>query len=209
MSDPYKWYSHPDVHATTVGGLAGIDSIEDTPYVTYEMVAAGPDAAEELAQGLVAATMREAGLEPRRMEAVWVAPLRAGDASSHRFLAEAKELFDEERYELAVVSAQIHLELQIRTLLELRTGKLGTRWATRLEKVRGISILGGELSYSAVELLLGVDVTQLGERWSRFKAHKARRDAVVHAGQAIRREDAASSIQAVQDLWQALLQASP
>lgn len=61
----------------------------------------------------------------------WVAPLVEGQ-DSHRCLQQAKELFDDGRYALAIISAQVHLEIQMRTLLNLPADSQPASYASRL-----------------------------------------------------------------------------
>jgi hypothetical protein len=138
----------------------------------------------------------------------WVAPLRNDDANSHRFLEQAKELFDEERYELAVVAAQVHLELQIRTLLERVAESGAPGWAKRLVKLRPWAALGrSDPAKGVVEALLGIDPIERPE-WPEIAAHFQRRHGVVHEGQRIERGDAYRSIAAVQSFWTRLSDAA-
>ncbi len=139
-------------------------------FVTLELRATDADAAEKLAQELVAFSLGEAGLKTSLLPVVWVAPLSEGSESSHRFLEEAKDLFESERYDLAVVAAQIHFELQVRLLLERAATRADNRWATRLVKNRRVAALANDVSKASVQLLLGMDVTE-SRHWPEFSAH--------------------------------------
>lgn len=198
--------ARPDVVASSqwvdrivIGGLKG-DALDDVPYLMYELRASGPDAAEEHAQELVALSQREAGLPVRRLPIVWVTPIDPNLDDAHRFLQEAQFLFGSEQYELAVVAAQIHFELQLRLLLQRAAARLDRAWAKRLVRNRRVAALGNDISKASVELLLGVDVTQ-SRHWPPFTAHLERRNAIVHDGTHVGKKEAAASIRVVQALW--------
>lgn len=189
-----------------VGGGMDPDGFEDTPYLTYELAASGPEEAERLVHQVVAANQQAAGLPVRRRKVVWVTPMREGEAESHRFLEHAKELFDSESYDLAVVAAQIHFELQLRLLLERAATRSGQLWAKRLIKGPTIGSLRHDSSVATVELLLGVDVRSL-PFWEDFEAHRQRRNAIAHEGRSVSKDDARRSIKVVERLWAKLSEA--
>jgi hypothetical protein len=195
-----SWPLHNTVHYMVVGGYDGTDALEDAPFVTLELEADGPDAAESLAHGLLDQACRNAGVGRQRSTVVWVAPLRDEDVRSHRFLEQAKDLFEVENYELAIVAAQVHFELQVRLLMERASGRLGTPWARRLTKNPRVAMLSNDVSTAAAELLLGIDVTQ-SPLWPAYKVHLNRRNAVVHEGRAMDKTAAQESVNVVQALW--------
>jgi HEPN domain-containing protein len=178
----------------------------DPPSITLELEAEGLDDAEEKAQGAVHRMRRAARLPDATHAVVWLAPLGDDDASS-QYLEQAKELVHEERYGLAVVAAQIHFEAQLTALLREAAGDQPLRWIARLLKDRGIAELKREVSFATVEVLLGVDVTQVAE-WNRFRNHVERRNDVVHKGQTVDKHHAEESIRVVQQLWARLAAAA-
>jgi len=129
-----SWPFHGTLRRMVIGGYGGTEALEDAPFVTLELEADGPDAAERLAHRVLDQAGRDAGVGRQRSTVVWVAPLRDDDVSSHRFLEQAKDLFEAENYELAIVAAQVHFQLQVRLLMERASGRLGTAWARRLTK---------------------------------------------------------------------------
>jgi hypothetical protein len=144
--------------------------------------------------------MRKAAkLKDAVLPVVWLAPIGQDDASS-RFLDQARTCIQNEDFGLAVIAAQIHFEVQLRALLEEASQKQSTRWAKRLLKERSVAELKRPWSLAAIELLVGVDVTQLPE-WPRFQAHVERRNDVAHRGQTIEKERAEDSVNVVQELW--------
>lgn len=205
MAQVDVWPMHTDIIRMVIGGFHS-DELEDTPFVTLELRATDAHAAEKLAQELVAFSLDEAGLEASLLPVVWVAPLGESSESSHRFLEQAKELFQSEEFDLAVVAAQIHFELQLRLLLERAAARAGNRWARRLVKNRRVAALANDVSKASVQLLLGIDVTE-SRHWPEFNAHLSRRNAVVHEGQSVGSKEAAASIRVVQALWAVLAEA--
>jgi hypothetical protein len=205
FSRPERWPIHPSVRSMTVGGSLD-DDIEDAPFVTLELVAEDADAAERLAQDLACGVGREVGDTRTAFPVVWVAPLEDSEVSSHRFLEEAKFLFESEQYELAVVAAHIHFEVQLRLLLERAARRADRRWAERLIKNRGIASLNNDVSVGTVELLLQIDVRRT-RQWPEFSAHINRRNAVVHKGHSVRSQEARASIKVVEALWATLAEA--
>jgi hypothetical protein len=187
------------VDRVVLGGLEG-DALDDVPYLMYELRAASPEEAEQQAQQLVAFSQREANLPVRQLPVVWVTPVDPDLKDAHRFLDEAKFLFESEQYEMSVVAAQIHFELQLRLLLQRAANRSDRAWAKRLIKNRRVAALGNDVSKASVELLLGVDVTQ-SRHWPAFTAHLDRRNSIVHDGTHVGEEEAATSIRVIQALW--------
>ena len=195
----------PGARHIQFGGSAD-DPEMDPPSITFELEATSFDDAEEMAQGAVR-RMRRATLLPDASHAVvWVAPLGDDDASS-QYLEQAKELIHEERYGLAVVAAQIHFEAQLTALLREATGDQPLRWIARLLKDKRVAELRRDVSFATIDVLLGVDVTQIPE-WSRFRDHVERRNDVIHKGQTVDKHHAEESIRVVQHLWARLAEAA-
>lgn len=178
----------------------------DPPSITFELEAAGFDDAEEKAQGAVHRMRRAARLPDASHAVVWLAPLGDDDASS-QYLEQAKELVHEERHGLAVVAAQIHFEAQLSALLREAAGNQPLRWVARLLKDKRVAELKRDVSFATIEVLLGVDVTQIAE-WNRFRDHVERRNDVIHKGQTVDRHHAEESIRVVQQLWARLAEAA-
>lgn len=178
----------------------------DPPSITFELEAADFDDAEEKAQGAVHRMRRAARLPDASYPVVWLAPLGDDDGSS-QYLEQAKELLHEERYGLAVVAAQIHFEAQLTALLHESAGDQPMRWVARLLKDKRIAELKRDVSFATIEVLLGVDVTQIAE-WRRFQDHVERRNDVIHKGQTVDKQHAEESVRVVQQLWARLAEAA-
>lgn len=81
------------------------------------------------------------------------------------------------------------------------------RWVARLLKDKRIAELKRDVSFATIEVLLGVDVTQIAE-WRRFQDHVERRNDVIHKGQTVDKQHAEESVRVVQQLWARLAEAA-
>jgi hypothetical protein len=159
---------------------------DDPPAVTFELQAASWTDAEERARTFAYRMRRAAKLPDALSSIVWIAPL-GDDCESSRYLDHARSLIHSEQYGLAVIAAQIHFEVHVRVLLKEAASASPLRWAAHLLKEGKVAELKRPFSLAAVELLLGLDVTQIPE-WQRFQAHIDRRNDVVHKGQEVVRD---------------------
>lgn len=190
----------PELRRISLGGPAGsYDGEADV--VTFELEAQDARHARIVAQHILGEVFRAARLPTRQAEVVWVTPLLPSHASSHRFREYARDLVEsEDGYDLAVVAAQIHLELQVKILIEriaesdpspLVGAVVGQRhtWAPHDRWIRAI-----------LRALLGAPVTSY-PRWRAYEAHVARRNDIAHRGQEVDLIAAQESIDVAEDLW--------
>jgi hypothetical protein len=205
VSRPEAWVVPRAFRRVVAGGFLE-DDVEADTFITVELVASGSDEAERIVIAAIRVLLEAAKLPDASLETVWVAPLAETEPNSHRFLDQAKDLYQAEEYDLAVVAAQIHFETQLRVLLQRAADRRSDSWSARIVQDQRAAALGSKVSLIAVELLLGVDPTELSD-WSAFKAHKSRRNRVAHEGGAVSQKDAAASIQVVQRLWATLARA--
>lgn len=181
--------------------MLSLGSDEEPPTVTFEFPAQDARHARLEAQHRIEKAMRAGGARPRQAAVVWVAPVSAEGVNDLRFLQQARDLLDEELWELAVVAAQIHLEMQVATLAKRATqadsasslGRLVAlqrRWAPHHEAVRVL-----------IEALFNCDVTRF-PGWEQYKrTHLERRNDVVHRGQALDEDSARASVELVEAFW--------
>jgi hypothetical protein len=175
--------------------------VEDEPdAITFEIEAATADDARVRCQHRLGEFQRAVGLSVRQAPVVWVARLSDEPASSIRFLAEAESLVGDERFEMAVIAAQIHLEVQVRVLVEATAEARSSpvldaviagqaRWAPHERWLHPI-----------LDALLGVEIAR-ADGWGEYMAHVSRRNAVAHRGQTVDDASARASIVAVSRLW--------
>jgi hypothetical protein len=173
---------------------------EEPVTLTIELNATDAQEARIFSQELFGKAQSLAGGSERIATVVWVAPIAPGPESSHRFLSRAKEFISDKEFGLAVVAAQIHLEVQVTTLV---------RQAIEPDPSPLVKVLMDrhrgwppqhEASQRVLEALFGVKVTAF-PGWSDYKTHVKRRNDVVHAGASIDRSSAEASLQVVSSLW--------
>ena len=173
---------------------------EDEPdTVTFELAARDAEHARRRGQQMLATLRALAGLPRGKSTVVWVARLDNQRASSVRFLEQAEELFDEERFAIAVVAAQVHLEVQVKLLAEMAS-EVASPVLRTVVASQGRWAPHDRWSRSLLEPLLGVQMTDFPD-WEGYMAHVTRRNHAAHAGQDIDAESARSSIEVVRALW--------
>jgi hypothetical protein len=182
-------------------GPSGIGESEEIASLKLELLAENADDAESRAINLVLQGRRVAGLADAIPTIVWVAPLVDDDnASSVRFLERAEDLLeDEDTLDMAVIAAQIHLEVQVRVLLAQAVRKDGPEWAELLTNSRGLGNLNSKLTQQLVSRLLGLEVNQMPE-WPAYKKHIVTRNSIVHEGQAVELEQARASVKTAREI---------
>jgi hypothetical protein len=192
---------HPEGGRRISVGPSAVGESEQLASLKLELQADGATEAKERAEGLLYAGRRAAGLLPDAVaEIAWVTPLSNSASSSARFLEKAEELLDDEdNLDLAVVAAQIHLEAQVRTLLEHAAEDEGPHWIDVLLKQRGLGNLNNTQTRALIVALLGFDVTS-SSRWKDYRGHAVRRNAIVHDGQDVLPEEARLSVTTVRAL---------
>jgi hypothetical protein len=181
--------------------VADYDDGSDT--VTLELAATDAREARIRAQHWLGEASRRRKLPVEEARLIWVAPVLHSPASSHRFMGMARDLIhDEDTADLAVVAAQIHIELHVKALItnavERDTSPLrhvliedsGRTWGPHHHATRAL-----------IKALLGVDPANEYTRWQEYKDHVKRRNDIAHRGQGVSVEDAEASIAVVDDLW--------
>jgi hypothetical protein len=110
-------------------------------------------------------------------------------------------LLHEERFEMAVVAAQIHLEVQVRVLVEMTAEASSSsllaavisgqrRWAPHERWLQPI-----------LEALFGTRMADCPAWADYIDTHVPRRNAVVHSGQEIDSDSAKASLDTVSAFW--------
>jgi hypothetical protein len=190
---------HPDGVRSISIGRSGLDEPEEVASLKLELQASSAAAAQQRAENLLIQARRAAGLQDEVPSIVWITPLTDDDASSARFLEKAESLLAEGERDLAVVAAQIHLEVQVRTLLSHAAERTGPDWAGVLMEARGLGNLNNKQTQALIKALLGVNVKQMPE-WEAYTRHNVLRNAIVHEGQDAEEEEARSSVATVRAL---------
>lgn len=194
----------PGVVHGMVFGWSVIDSEGDKAGLKMVVSATDAAAAAGRAENLLFWARRAAKLPTATVPVAWVMPLREGEESSDRFIDHAKDLLEGETPELASVAAHIHLEVQVRALLE--HAQRETEVEVTLQD-RGIGNLNSPKCRAVVRDLLGVDVTQ-STYWPEFEKSVVRRNAIVHEGEAIDEDQAKATVAMVRGLVTELAEAA-
>jgi hypothetical protein len=175
-------------------GPSGVGESEDVASLKLEIKAPTAVAAKKAAEDLLILGRQAARLPPEVPTVAWVTPLKDDDASSVRFLEKAEwHMDDEDEADMVVVAAQIHLEIQVRTLIEQAAEQDGPEWIDVLMNRRGLGNLNNREVQDLLRALLGIDMTEVPE-WEDYKAHNLRRNAIVHEGQNVELAEAEASV---------------
>jgi hypothetical protein len=188
-----------DVHGMTIGRGA-IDEADEPGAFTVEIDGADPDDARVRAQHMLGELQRRANITVRQAPVVWVVRLSDDRPSSLRFLAEAEGMIDDEHNEMAVVAAQIHLEVQVRVLVEAAIEASSEGALVVVLQERRVWSPHDRFVQAILVALFDVTVKNY-PGWGDYMAHVSRRGAVVHRGQAIDADSARASLEAVSGFW--------
>lgn len=191
-----------EIRAITLAGPESeFDDGSDT--VTFELDAPDARRARILAQHWLGEASRRSGLPVEQARVIWVAPVLASPRSSHRFIEMARTLVENEAtVDLAVVAAQIHLELHVKALITSAV-------ADDVSPLRRVLVdddghtWGPQhpMAKALLKALFSVDPANDYPRWHEYKDHVKRRNAIGHRGQVVSMADAEASIAVVDDLW--------
>ena len=113
------------------------------------------------------------------------------------FIDDAEEMFDQHRYELAIVAAQTACEVVARSAVDrLHEGPRQDRFAISPRRFRRWSLRdpAGQLLFHAAT---GMRIQRDFLKWGDYNAHVERRNNVVHQGAQVTRDDAKSSLDAM------------
>lgn len=183
------------------------DDASEGAEAIVEIVVDGPTDAELHRSALATyAQLRErAGLEPVDDPGpIAYFPINALlhlDPKSSRFFGFAQQLFDDGQFLYAIVAVQTAFELYLEGvyeyLLHLRTPReVGTVVQKFLTQKYSLS---REEVRELLEALLGERLADSSE-WHEYKQHVKRRNGIVHRGEGLGRDEAHSSLTAVQEL---------
>jgi len=134
----------------------------------------------------------ESKLPPREPEILLVYSTNQETPPIHFFIEEADELFDQQRFEWAIIAAQIACEICVRTQVEKFASTGGNRLAKLALKNTGFSLMSRN-SLDVFKAVFGFPPSK-AECWSEYQTHVQRRNAIVHRGLRASRDDAIASI---------------
>lgn len=171
----------------------------DVENLRFDVRAASGRDARERALGIVYRARRAVGLPDRVIPVAWVAPRISVD-DGESYLDQAEDLFEAERYSLAIAAAEIHIESQTRKMIELAVARFAPSFSQVLLQHRNNTKLRHIAGRKMIERFLGLRVVDLSQ-WTDYKAHVVRRDQVVHAGMSFEEAEASDSLRTVREIW--------
>lgn len=183
------------------GPEAEYDDGSDT--VTFELDASTVHEARIRTQHWLGEAARRNGLPVELARVIWIAPVLQSPASSRRFMEMARTLLEnEDTADLAVVAAQIHLELHVKALITNAVAGDPSPLRTVLVDDRGHTWgPHHQMAQALLRALFGLDPANDYDRWQDYRDHLKRRNDVAHRGQTVSVADAEASISVVEDLW--------
>lgn len=159
----------PEIHGMSIG-RGPLDEPDEPGTFTIEVDGANANDARVRCQHILGELQRVAGLSRRLAPAVWVAPLSDDHPSSLRFLSEAEYLVGDKRYEMAVVASQIHLEIQVRVLVETAIEAGSEKTLALILRERPAWSPHDRIVEAILDALLGVRVKDY-PGWGDYMAH--------------------------------------
>jgi|GEM_PF-3486037 len=171
----------------------------DFENLRLEVAANSAASAEDRALGIVYRARRAAGLPDRVVPVAWVSP-QGQLESGENYLDQAEELFEEESFGLAIVAAEIHLEAQVKTMIEMAVRGLAPAFEEVFLQHRNNTRIHHAAGRKMLERFLDLDLTSLPE-WEQYQAHLGRRNEVTHSGRYFGEEEAEQSIAVVRKMW--------
>lgn len=178
----------------------------DFENLRMEVAASSARVAEGRALNIVDKARRAAHLPDKIVPVAWVAPQGALE-DGENYLDQAEDLFEDERFSLAIVSAEIHLESQAKILIEIAVSRMASSFEEVLLQHPNNTKLQHPAGRKMIQRFLGLDVARLPE-WQEYQAHLGRRHEVVHAGKSFGEAEATASIAAVRAIWLQLANAA-
>lgn len=165
-----------------------------TPVLEIEVNADSTSRARDLVIDLYGKMRAESNLEPKEPEILLVYSTELEVPPLHFFIEEADELFDQQRFEAAIITAQIACEICVRTRIEKYAETEGNDLARLALNSINFSLMGR--SADVFTAVFGFPPTR-ATCWSEYRTHVQRRNAIVHSGLRASREDAVASIDAM------------
>ena len=154
------------------------------------------DQAREQAIPLYAEIRKEAGLLPVPPRIATIAHVVGVPFPADRLVFEAEDMYEQRRFGLAVVAAQVHCEMWIRARVEEIANASGHALVQLAPQMPRSWSLMDSFGPRIFEALTGTNPTSAPCCHS-YRSHVVRRNAFVHRGIEITKEEARESIDAV------------
>jgi hypothetical protein len=171
----------------------------DFENLRMEVAASSAAVAEDRALGIVYRARKTAGLPDRVVPVAWVSPQGQMEGGEN-FLDQAENLLEGENFSLAIVAAEIHLDAQVKTMIELAVKGMAPDFEEVLLQHPNNLRIHHFAGRKMVERFLGLSLTHLPE-WEEYRAHLSRRNEAAHSGRRFEEEEAKQSIAVVRKTW--------
>lgn len=158
------------------------------------MDAASLDNAQRRAEVIYAEMRKEGGLSPlRQPRVVGLFDVTGDDPLWLQHFDEAADMIEQQRYELAIMTAQIACEIEIQDAIEKAAdAPEGSLARMAIDAPRSYS-LTDRRAREVFKTLLGQTPTEQGF-WAGYRDHVERRNNVVHRGARVTRPEAVASV---------------
>lgn len=158
------------------------------------------DDAQRRAEAVYAEMRKEGGLPPQpKPRVVGLFDATGADPLWLQHFDEAADMLEQQRYELAIVTAQIACEIEVQTAIEeAADAPEGSLARMAIDAPRSYSLIDPR-AREVFKALLGQTPTER-EFWAEYHDHVKRRNNVVHRGARVTRPDAVASVNAAEEM---------
>jgi hypothetical protein len=170
------------------------------PTIELYVEAADADDARRKAEEVYAELRREGGLSTRREPRIVGIYMDIGaDPLWLQHFDEAADMIEQQRYEVAVVTAQIACEIEIKAAIEAAAdAPEGSLARLAIDAPRSYSLIDRRAREVFVALLGGRPTEETF--WEGYRDHVERRNNVLHRGARVVRADAVASVGAAEEM---------
>jgi hypothetical protein len=169
------------------------------PSLEIYVEAANLDAAQAEAERLYKAMRKEGGLPPKAPRVIGLFEIGTPVPLWLFFFDEANAMLEQQRYEAAVVAAQVACEIEIRAAVEQAADAPEGSLARMAIDTPSSYSLRDRRALTVFTTALGVSPTSQSF-WATYLDHVARRNNVLHNGARVIRDDAIASVTAAEDM---------
>jgi HEPN domain-containing protein len=171
-----------------------------TPTLELYVDAADLGEAQQKAEAIYAKMRKEGGLSPQpKPRVVGLLDVTGKDPLWLQHFDEAADMLEQQRYELAIITAQIACETEIKAAIEEAADvPEGSLARMAIEVPRSYSLLDARAQKVFKALLDQTPSDQ--EFWSEYQDHVRRRNNIVHRGYRVTRPEAAASVNVAEEM---------
>lgn len=157
------------------------------------------DAVQREAERLYGLMRQEGGLPPKAPRVIGLFGTDGRDPPWLFFFDEANAMLEQQRYEAAVVTAQVACEIEVRAAVEeAAQAPEGSLARMAIDAPRSYSLIDRR-AREIFKVVLEVSPTS-EPFWEGYRDHVGRRNNVLHAGARVTRDDAVASVSTAEDM---------